>query len=76
MGFISGIDSKYLFDSHSKFENDNLSSIGTAVLLKLDTLYSFENYIRDQFITMLTQKLYTLNCNLKKLIALSIPRVP
>ena len=39
----------YLFDSHSKDENDNLSSSATAVLLKFDTLYSLENYIRSVY---------------------------
>ena len=37
----------YLFDSRSKDENGNLSSSGTAVLLKFDTLYSQENYVRS-----------------------------
>ena len=39
----------YLFDSHSKDENGNLSSSGTAVLLKFDTLYSQENYVRSVY---------------------------
>ena len=43
----------YLFDSHSKDENENLSSSATAVLLKFDTLYSLE-IIYNQFTTMLT----------------------
>ena len=42
LGLIWGNDSIY---SHSKDENDNLSSSGTAVLLKFDLLYSLENYI-------------------------------
>ena len=33
----------YLFDSHSKDENDNLSNSGTAVFLKLDSLHSLKN---------------------------------
>ena len=37
--------SVYLFDFHSKDENDNLSSSGTAVLPKLDTLHSLKNYV-------------------------------
>ena len=41
---IGGIDSIYLFDSHSKDENGNLSSFVTAVLLKFGTLYSLGNY--------------------------------
>ena len=36
----------YLFDSHRKDENGNLSSFGTAVLLKFHTLYSLENYVK------------------------------
>ena len=36
---------KWFYISHSKDENDNLSSSGTAVLLKFDSLYSLENYI-------------------------------
>ena len=43
----------YLFDSHSKDENENLSSSATAVLLKFDALYSLE-IIYNQFTTMLT----------------------
>ena len=35
----------YLFNSHIKDENGNLSSSGTAVL-KLDTLQSLENYLK------------------------------
>ena len=49
LGLIWGNDSIYLFDSHSKDEHDNLSSSGTAVLLKFDTLYSLENYIRSVY---------------------------
>ena len=45
LGLIWGNDSIYLFDSHSKDENDNLSSSGTAILLKFDSLYSLKNYI-------------------------------
>ena len=40
LGLIWGNDSIYLFDSHSKDENDNLSSSETAVLLKFDSLYN------------------------------------
>ena len=43
LGLIYENDSMYLFDSHSKDENDNLSSFGTVTLLKFDTLYSLEN---------------------------------
>ena len=40
LGLIWGNGSIYLFDSHIKDKNGNLSSSGTAVLLKFDTLYS------------------------------------
>ena len=40
LGLIWGNDSIYLFDSHSKDENGNLSSTGTVVLSKFDTWYS------------------------------------
>ena len=49
LGLIWGNDSTYLFDSLSKDENGNLSSFGTAVLLKFDTLYSLENYVRSNY---------------------------
>ena len=48
----------YLFASHSKDENDNLSSSGTAVLLKFDTLYSQENYVRSVYWNSLPLTLY------------------
>ena len=35
----------FLFDSHNKDENGNLSSSSTAVLLKLDTLRLLQSYI-------------------------------
>ena len=41
-----GNDPIYLFNSHSKSENDKLSSSGTAVLLKYDRLCSMESYGR------------------------------
>ena len=44
-----GNDSIYLIDSHSKDKNGNLSSSGTAILLKFDTLYSQENYVRSVY---------------------------
>ena len=49
LGLIWGNDSIYLFNSHSKDENRNLSSFGTAVLLKFDTLYSLENSIQSVY---------------------------
>ena len=43
LGLIWGIDSIYLFvDLRSEDENGNLSSSGTAFLLKFDTLQSLE----------------------------------
>ena len=48
LGLIWVSDSMYLFDSHSKDENNNLSSSGT-VLPKFDTLHSLENYIRSAY---------------------------
>ena len=39
LGLIWGNSSIYLFDSHIKDENGHLSSSGTALLLKFDTLY-------------------------------------
>ena len=45
LGLIWGNDSINLFDSHSKDENGNLSSSGTAVL-NIDTLCSLENCVR------------------------------
>ena len=52
-----GIDSIYVFDLHSKDESDNLSSSGTAVLLKFDTSHSLKTYIY-QLIRMFRQWLY------------------
>ena len=36
-----------MFDSHSKDENGNLSSLSTAALLNFDTLHTLKNYIRS-----------------------------
>ena len=47
LGLIWRNDSIYLFDSHSKDENGNISSFVTAVLLNFDTLYSLENCVRS-----------------------------
>ena len=47
LGLIWRNDSIYLFDSHSKDENGNLSSFVTAVLLNFDALYSLEKYVRS-----------------------------
>ena len=35
----------YVFDSHSKDENGNISAVGTTILLKLESLSSLKNYI-------------------------------
>ena len=58
LGLIWGNDSIYLFDCHSKDENGNLSSSGTAVLLKFDVLYSPENYIRSVYYNAYLRTLY------------------
>ena len=34
----------FLFDTHSKDKIGGISAIGTAVLLKFDSLHSLENY--------------------------------
>ena len=47
LGQIWGNDSIYLFNSHNKDNNDNITSPGTVVLIKFDTLYLFENYVRS-----------------------------
>ena len=45
LGLIWGnYSSIYLFDSHSKDENGNLSSSGTTVPVKFDTLHSVEKF--------------------------------
>ena len=48
----------YLFDSHSQDKNGNLSSSSTAVLLKFDSLYSLENYIRSVYYNAYPRTLY------------------
>ena len=49
LGLIWGNDSIYLFDSHSQDQYGNISSSGTAVLQKFDTLFSLENYIKSVY---------------------------
>ena len=49
LGLIWGNDSIYLFDSHSKDQYSNVSSSGTAVLLKFDTLFSLESYVKSVY---------------------------
>ena len=44
-----GYGSIYLFHSHSEDENGNLSSSNAAVILKFDTLYSLEKYLRSVY---------------------------
>ena len=58
LGLMWGNDYIYIFDSHSKDENGNLSSSGTAVLLKYNTLYSLENYIRSIYYNTFLLTLY------------------
>ena len=49
LGLIWRNDSIYLFDSHRKDDNGNLSSSAAAILLKLDTLCPLENYVRSVY---------------------------
>ena len=49
LGLIWENDSIYLFDSHSKDQYGNISSSDTAFLLKFDTLFSLENYIKSVY---------------------------
>ena len=58
LGLIWGNDSIYLFDSHSKDQYGNISSSGTAVLLKFDTLFSLENYIKSVYYNTYPLTLY------------------
>ena len=58
LGLIWGDDSIYLFDSPSKDENGNLSSSGTAILLKFDTFYSLKNYVRSVYYNTFPLTLY------------------
>ena len=53
-----GIDSMYPFDSRSKYKSGNLSSSGTAVLLKFKTLHSLENYIKSVYYNAHSVTLY------------------
>ena len=59
LGLIWGNDAIYLFDSHSKYENGNLSSSGAAVLLIFDTLYLLENYVRSVYYNTFSLTLYS-----------------
>ena len=58
LDLIWGNYSIYLFDSHSKNENGNVSSSGTAVLIKFDRLLSLENYIRSVYYNAYPLTLY------------------
>ena len=58
LGHISVHDFMYLFDSNSKYEIGNLQSSGTAVLIKHDTLYSLESYIRSVYYNTFCLTLY------------------
>ena len=58
LGLIWGTDSIYLLDSHSKDGYGNLSSSGTAVLLRFGSLKSLENYIGFIYYNTFPQTLY------------------
>ena len=58
LGLIWGNDSIYLFDSHSKDQYGNIPSSGTTVLLKFDTLFSLENYIKSVYYNTYPLTLY------------------
>ena len=58
LGLIWGTDSIYLLDSHSKDGHGNLSSSGTAVLLRFGSLKSLENYIGFIYYNTFPQTLY------------------
>ena len=49
-GYISGRlwgkDCVYLFDSHSKDDEGNISESGSAILMKFETLDDLEDYIK------------------------------
>ena len=50
LGFIRGNDSIiYLFDSQGKDKKDNLSSSGTAIILKFNKLYSLKTYMKSVY---------------------------
>ena len=69
-----GTDSIYLFDVHSKDENDNLSSSGKVFILKFDTLHSLK-IIQDSFLQCLPDDFILSIAIYKKLNALLMPRV-
>ena len=73
LDLIWGNDSTYLFDSLSKDENGNLSSFGTAVLLKFDTHWKI---MSDQIITILSLLLCIFKYYLQKFTALPLPGMP
>ena len=59
LGVIWGNDlTIYLFDSHIKDENGNLSSSGTVVFLNFDTLHSLENYVKSLYYNTFQLTLY------------------
>ena len=64
LGLIWGTYSIYLFDSHRKDQYDNLSSSGTVVLLKFDSLNSLKNYtsLLYRFTIILSLKLCSFKC--------------
>ena len=58
LGLIWGTDCTHLFDFLTKDEYGNLSSSGTAVLLKFDSLNLLENFIRLVYYNTFPQNLF------------------
>ena len=58
LALICVTDFIYLFDSHSKEKNSNLSSSDLIVFLKVDTLHSLEKYIRSVYYSAYPMTLY------------------
>lgn len=75
LGLICWSGFIYSFDFHSKDENGNLWSSGTAVLLKLDNLYSLENYIKPVYYNI-SVWICNFKSNLQKFTVLPMPRMP
>ena len=48
----------YVFNSHNKDGNDNISAAGTATLLKFESLSSLENYTLSVYYTNYPMTLY------------------
>ena len=56
LGITWGRNYFYLFDSHSKDGEGNISQNGTAVLLKFDTFSNLEDYINQIYYNVKTTK--------------------